>query len=102
MNIKTGTVKDMGLRTFVDGDTGNAVLYCSTTMRCLPFIFESEEDSEEFVEYVHGETGQNDLRRLPADEQERLFDAWQEKRACEDDEDEEDEDEEDAVEGDHA
>ena len=94
----------MGLRTLVDQDTGNAVLCCSTTMRCLPFIFDSEEDSEDFVEYVHDETGQDDVRRLQADEQERLFGAWQEKRRANAEAagDDEDEDEDDAVEGDRA
>lgn len=72
----------MGLRILegvCDGDSnGRAVLYCSTTMRALPWLFESEEDAEKFLER------HEDVRRLDHAEQERLFDAfYEEKRRAE-------------------
>jgi hypothetical protein len=64
----------MGLRTLsCMADDGNAygVLYCSTSMQTLPFMFRSGLDADDFVR-VHG-----DVRRLPDAEQHALFDAWQ-------------------------
>jgi len=68
----------MGLRIIEgnhEGDSnGYAVLYCSTSMTALPWIFDSGEDAEAFVE-THG-----DIRRLSDHEQEALFNAFQTSR----------------------
>ena len=60
----------MGLRILegVDGgdSEGRAVLYCSTSGRALPWLFDSAADAEEFVK-LHG-----DVRRLSDAEAERL------------------------------
>lgn len=69
----------MGLHTLAGFITGTsaeaAVLYCSTTMRALPFMFRSAEDADDFVA-VHAALG--DFRSLPFVEQQRLFEAWEE------------------------
>jgi hypothetical protein len=53
----------MGLRIIAgdgEGDSGTyAVLYCSTSMEALPWIFDDRDEAEAFVE-KHG-----DVRRLP-------------------------------------
>lgn len=71
----------MGLRTMTcsDGVLNRAVLYCSTTMRALPYMFRSEQDADDFVA-IHG-----DVRRLTNAEREALFDEWE--RAQPEDED---------------
>lgn len=63
----------MGLRTMTctDGALERAILYCSTTMRALPFMFRSAEDADDFVA-IHG-----DVRRLSDAEREALFDEWE-------------------------
>lgn len=72
----------MGVRVLVgvedDDSGGRAVLYCSTSMRALPFLFQDQDDAEEFLAWVHGGDGEKqDLRRYDAADQEKLFTAWQ-------------------------
>jgi hypothetical protein len=63
----------MGLRTMTctDGSLDRAILYCSTTMRALPFLFRNEQDADDFVA-IHG-----DVRKLTAVDLSLLFDAWE-------------------------
>lgn len=63
----------MGLRlmTANDGTCEHGILYCSTTMRALPFIFRSTDDAEAFVA-LHG-----DVRRFSEAEREILFSSWE-------------------------
>lgn len=63
----------MGLRTmpFADDALTGAVLYCSTTMRALPYMFRSVQDADDFVA-IHG-----DVRRLTDAQREALFDEWE-------------------------
>lgn len=73
----------MGIRIIEgNGDSGGyAVLYCSTSMRTFPWVFSSYEDALGFFEFSGErvrERGRRDLRELPADEQERIHDAWDE------------------------
>jgi hypothetical protein len=58
----------------LDGGTRAGVLYCSCAGEALPWIFESAEDADAFVE-AHG-----DIRGLGPEEQRALFDAWQAER----------------------
>jgi len=64
----------MGLRIIAgdgEGDSGTyAILYCSTVMEALPWIFEDREEAEAFVE-KHG-----DVRRLSLEKQRALFEEW--------------------------
>ena len=53
-------------------ETSGAILYCSTSKRVLPWIFEHEHDAIAFVE-EHG-----DIRRLNEAEQGKLFDTFHE------------------------
>ena len=74
----------MGLRTMsvnaIDRlENGAGILYDSTTMRALPWIFDSAEDADAFSDWVHGERGEEsvrDFRILPKEEQRTLFDEW--------------------------
>lgn len=69
----------MGLRIIAgdgEGDSGTyAVLYCSTVMEALPWIFDDRDEAEAFVE-KHG-----DVRRLSPAEQREAYDAWRARRA---------------------
>lgn len=57
------------------GSVRPCVLYCSDSMRALPWIFEDVSDAELFVER-HG-----DIRRIGSDKQQQLFDGfYQDKR----------------------
>ena len=55
-------------------ETSGAILYCSTSRRALPWIFEHEHDAIAFVER-HG-----DIRRLDHKDQEKLVSAFYESK----------------------
>lgn len=69
----------MGLRIIAGDGEGDAhtyaVLYCSTTMEALPWIFDDREEAEAFVE-AHG-----DVRRLSSSEQREIYEAWRRARS---------------------
>lgn len=77
----------MGLRTMavnvVDGIEQTAgILYDSTTMRALPWIFESAEDADAFCEWAHrGRGGRNveNFQHLSFYMQEVAFNEWRAK-----------------------
>lgn len=72
----------MGLRILTGeegGDSnGQAVLFCSTSMRALPFMFEDEEEAEGFLEHVNEDPV--DFRKLPYERQNELYETWIAKR----------------------
>lgn len=74
----------MGVRIIVGTeagtDTEHAVLFCSTSMRALPWLFDSAEDAEAFLELATPIYG--DVRELSAEEGERVFTQFQETRAA--------------------
>lgn len=65
----------MGLRILAgtrinDGNYPAAVLYCSTSMTALPFLFHSKEDAENFLR-IYG-----DIRNLSAGQQHARFEEF--------------------------
>lgn len=70
----------MGLRIIQgdgEGDAGTyTVLYCSTSMRALPWMFDSREEAELFLLEF------GDVRRVSESEQVRMYGEWRKSRSA--------------------
>ena len=74
----------MGVRILVDGDSGRAVLYCSTRERALPNLFDRVEDAEAFLVWVDRHLAR-DVRGLTEHDLDDAIATWRRTRDVADD-----------------